>query len=456
MQANETPTILVAENDLDVRDYFELALEARGYHVVLAENGNEVTDYLRKGSRSVSLVLLNTIMLGKGDLDTYRQIRSIRCDLPIILVSGGASWLYTEQRLADLPPLILTKPVLYRELLQAVAKTLEGGEQKPRGRARVNSVTLHARPRGRRMQQIDTMLEEIGSSDAPVLLTGETGVGKEVLARQLHAHSSRTTGPFLKLNCAALPSELVESELFGYQKGAFTGAFKDSPGKFEMAQGGTILLDEIGDMDVRLQAKLLQVLQDGEFQRLGSSETAHVDVRIMAATHCDLRKAIREERFRADLYYRLNVISIQIPALRERKEEIIWLAEHFLMKHVGCGIAPSQISPELRQALLAYDWPGNVRELENTMRRYLALRREDLIIEEIRALATSTANERLNYEEFELHSVKHNAELEITLQALEKTHWNRKEAARLLKTNYKAFLYKMKKLGIDKTSTGPA
>ena len=215
------------------------------------------------------------------------------------------------------------------------------------------------------------MAPSIGRSRAPVLIQGETGVGKEVLARQLHAYSPRAKRRMLKLNCAALPSELVESELFGYERGAFTGAFQKKPGMFELADGGTILLDEIGDMDFKLQAKLLQVLQDSEFQRLGGKDTIRVDVRVIAATHCDLEKRIADDRFREDLYYRLNVVSLSVPPLRERKDDIIALADFFIRKHAEPGTAIAKIPPRLQELFLEYHWPGNVRELENLVRRFL-------------------------------------------------------------------------------------
>src|SRR4051794_8965435 len=183
------------------------------------------------------------------------------------------------------------------------------------------------------MKELEALIPQIGWSEAPALILAETGAGKEVLARELHARSPRSKRPFLKVNCAALPSELIESELFGYERGAFTGAFKNTAGKFEMAEGGSILLDEIGDMDFKLQAKLLQVLQDSEFIRLGSSEPRKVDVRVFAATHCDLERAITERRFREDLYYRLNIVTFRVPPLRERKDEVLPLANHFLRKH---------------------------------------------------------------------------------------------------------------------------
>ena len=241
------------------------------------------------------------------------------------------------------------------------------------------------------MQELYAMAAQMGASEAPVLIQGETGSGKEVLARHVHAHSKRANRPFLKLNCAALPSELVESELFGYERGAFTGAFQRKPGMFEIADGGTLLLDEIGDMDFPLQAKLLQVLQDHEFQRLGGKETLRVDVRVIAATHKDLEKAIAAGQFRQDLYYRLNVVALHVPPLRDRKEDILGLAELLMQKYVwGEGPAP-EITPALQQALLLHDWPGNVRELENCMRKLLVLQDADLIARELTARAARKA-----------------------------------------------------------------
>ena len=454
MQTSRTPqTILVADDDIEARDYFQTALKAEGYCVRLAEDGDEVLDYLKDESRPVSLVLLDVMMPRKSGVETYLQIRLLRGDLPVIFVSSASSWPAVMEQLDEPPALFLEKPVLHDDLLQMLGETLKRREPTLARKSPGDSGRLlHAAPvlmRSSRMRQIDSLVRQVGHSDVPVLLQGETGVGKEVLARQIHSHSNRRDRPFLKLNCAALPSELIESELFGYQRGAFTGAFKDTPGKFEMAQGGTILLDEIGDMDFRLQAKLLQVLQDGEFQKLGSAEVVSVDVRIMAATHCDLRKGIREGRFREDLFYRLNVINFQVPALRERKEEIISLANHFLAKHSEPGIPSPQIGMELSNALLAYNWPGNIRELENTMRKYLVLRSEELVIEEIRSLAAAGFNTLSPNEHSVLDNVKNKAEFDVTMDALQKTQWNRKQAARLLKIDYKAFLYKMKKLGIN-------
>jgi transcriptional regulator with PAS, ATPase and Fis domain len=314
------------------------------------------------------------------------------------------------------------------------------------------------------MRAVQSLLGQVGWSEAPVLIQGETGSGKEVFARELHNRSPRADNPFLKLNCAALPSELVESELFGYERGAFTGAFQRKAGMFEMANGGTILLDEIGDMDVRLQAKLLQVLQDQEFQRIGGKETIKVDARVMAATHCDLEKAISEKSFRQDLYYRLNVINLYIPPLRERKEDILPLAEFFALKHSIPGMPAPAIAPELQSAMVAHDWPGNVRELENVVRKLLALRDPASVARDLNAkiarrsrVAGTLVSVELLAEESDqtapileqVNKANQHAEAEAILAALNSTRWNRKRAAAALRIDYKALLYKMKKLGLE-------
>ena len=309
----------------------------------------------------------------------------------------------------------------------------------------------------------DEFLRRVGRSDVPVLLHGETGAGKEVMARKLWSYSNRVGKPFLKLNCAALPSELIESELFGYEKGAFTGAMVDKPGKFELAQDGTILLDEIGDMDTRLQAKLLQVLQDGEIQPLGSSRIINVNVRIMAATHRDLHAAIAQGTFRDDLYYRLSVINITIPPLRERRDEIIPLAEKLLLRHVGPGGSAPTIPEMLRRAMLAHSWPGNVRELENVMRRFLVYQDASLLTAELtapldprklrltvaRTPATSITpvnGGRVSFDHFA--EISRTAESKLLLDTLESVRWNRRQAALQLNIDYKALLYKLQKHGI--------
>jgi two-component system response regulator AtoC len=324
------------------------------------------------------------------------------------------------------------------------------------------------------MCEIRRLAGRIGSSEAPVLIQGETGAGKEVLARYLHALSPRANQPFVKLNCAALPSELVESELFGYEKGAFTGAFQKKAGMLELADGGTILFDEIGDMDFKLQAKLLQVLQDSEFRRVGGSGTIQVNVRVMAATHANLEAGIAKKSFREDLYYRLNVINLRLPPLRERKVDIEAMAELFLEKHTPAGKPVPVMNAAFRELLLAHSWPGNVRELENVMRKLLVLGDQNIVAAELRHRALRISSGNATAMSLDQQGVvaaaapileqvtraKERAESEAIVAALNATHWNRKQAAVLLKIDYKALLYKMKKLGLEgkvvSISTKPA
>lgn len=464
-------TILVADDDLEVRSYFETILKIQGFDVLLTDSGEEALKVLDEGRTPVSLAVLDVMMPGKDGIETLKEIRRSHKTLPVILVSSACSWPFIMDALEGAAARFLEKPVMHDELSRTIEELLEETitqaepEPEPEPAAPVSFSSAPPRARNPRMMEIESLLKQVGLSDVPVLLQGETGVGKEVLARQLHGHSTRAKSQFLKLNCAAMPPELVESELFGYERGAFTGAFKDRPGKFEVAKGGTILLDEIGDMEFRLQAKLLQVLQDSEFQRLGSSETVHVDVRIMAATHRDLKKLIREGSFREDLYYRLNVINIYVPPIRERKDEIVWLADYFLKKHATETMPPPPISPSLHQAMLDYDWPGNVREIENMMRKFLVLRQPRIIIDELRSLTSQqdpheSAPALVPSEQVHGASIlervqksKQREETEAILAALTAAHWNRKHAATLLNLEYKAFLYKMKKLGIESKPT---
>jgi two-component system response regulator AtoC len=315
----------------------------------------------------------------------------------------------------------------------------------------------------------------------PVLIQGETGAGKEVIARRIHESSNRSSMPFIKINCAALPSELIESELFGYEKGAFTGAMKTTPGKFALADQGTVFLDEIGDMDFKLQGKLLQVLQDQEYLPLGAREVQKVDVRVIAATHRDIKADIARGRFREDLYYRLDVINIYVPALRNRKDEILPIAEFLLEKHRLTEEAPP-VPPYLAQALLDYDWPGNVRELENVIKRLIVFRDPEAILQYVYGHSAQNGESGLKNHHFvseqpnnvvELPSdlrkpvqlgaealtafkrTRDSEETDFILRVLDSTRWNRKKAAVLLKMEYKTLLYRMKKLGIDgKRATG--
>jgi transcriptional regulator with PAS, ATPase and Fis domain len=287
----------------------------------------------------------------------------------------------------------------------------------------------------------------VANTDVPVLILGESGVGKEVLASFIHEQSNRSENPFVKVNCAALPDELLESELFGYEKGAFTGALRDKIGRFEQADKGTLLLDEIGEMSPHLQAKLLHVLQDAEFSRLGGKRPVRVNVRIIAATNKKLKEAVLKGEFRNDLYFRLNVIKVELPPIRERREDIPLLCNHFLEKYrERYQSSIQQLPKDLMEAFVRYDWPGNVRQLENVIKRFLILPDAE-ILSELRNTATEAAPPVAG--PISLKQVAGQAaemaEKEVVLRMLEETGWNRKESARCLHISYKALRNKLKK-----------
>ncbi|HWC19997.1 MAG TPA: sigma-54 dependent transcriptional regulator [Terriglobales bacterium] len=312
----------------------------------------------------------------------------------------------------------------------------------------------------RAMREVRCMVDLVAQTNLPVLILGETGAGKEVVVRLIHHVSLRRSRSFLKVNCAALPSELLESELFGYEAGAFTGANKSTAGKFEACHKGTILLDEIAEMPPGPQAKLLQVLQDGEYCRLGSAKPIRVDVRVLAATNVDIVRAIKTRKFRDDLYYRLNAFSIQIPPLRERMEDIPVLLQHFITaQSAALGCEPLPLSADLLKACLRYSWPGNVRELENFVKRYLIVRDERKAIAHLQPegyrnsyssqSSTSTFSMKATDLKSLVRGLKEQAERQAIVGALELSRGNRKDAARILNISSRALIYKMREYGID-------
>ena len=315
-----------------------------------------------------------------------------------------------------------------------------------------------------KMNKIRTIIEEIARTDVSVLIKGESGTGKELVAQSIHMNSHRKEKPFIKVNCAAIPQNLLESELFGFEKGAFTGAYLKKPGKFELANGGTILLNEIGEIDISIQAKLLQVLQDGEFSRLGGNGDISVDTRVITTTKDHLEKSMMGGKFREDLFFRINVMSITLPPLRERKEQVLPLSLYFfnLYKKKFSKLSP-WLSAETLDVFKKYSWPGNIRELENMIKRII------LFGERVatRSLIQSQNNDEIDpsyHDGFTPNGTKgldflnlkkirreatESAEKELMQKTLNETHWNRKEAARLLQVSYKALLYKIQKYNLD-------
>src|SRR5215471_687873 len=463
LAAATSRVVLVVSDDADVRSYLEMALRCEGFGVEAIEDGRDVLQKLHNGA-PICAVLLDISSAKNDGLQLLRAMRGIERNLAVVVLSSdGPSGVVVEAMRSGASD-FLTKPI-NPEALQLTLSNIStdpGTESlAPGTRLALHEAYLGSSPN---MRSIHKLLPPVAWSEAPVLIQGETGVGKEVLARQLHALSRRAHKPFFKLNCAALPLELAESEIFGYERGAFTGAFQRTSGMFELADGGTLLLDEIGDMDLKLQAKLLQVLQDHEFQRLGGKETVRVDMRVIAATHNDLETAILEGKFRQDLYYRLNVVTLYVPPLRELREDIVPLTEFLLKKH--CRDPLPEITLKLQKALLEHDWPGNVRELEKVVRKFAILRNADAIAPDLTTRATRTtfmgaaagvseaiARVQASPEPQpileQVTRAKHQAETEAILAALNTMRWNRKKTAALLKIDYKALLYKMKKLGLQ-------
>lgn len=307
-----------------------------------------------------------------------------------------------------------------------------------------------------KMHRIKEVIDQVAGTNVTILIQGESGVGKEVVARSIYLNSSRKTKPFIKVNCAALPQGLLESELFGYEKGAFTGAYRQKPGKFELADGGTVFLDEISEITPPSQAKLLQVLQDGEFSRLGGKKDVRVDVRILVATNKNIEKEVQNGSFRKDLYYRLNVVNIAIPPLRERKEEIPVFVQYFLDKFQRkYNSRVNSVPDRMMRALLQHQWLGNIRELENVIQRFVLLGNEEAIIDDLLPPDKKDCLETLeaplhNHDQVSL-SLKEicaeaavKAESEVIKKTLQITNWNRKRAASMLDISYKALLYKIK------------
>ena len=334
----------------------------------------------------------------------------------------------------------------------------------------MNQLDLCTSPR---MRAVRDLIGKVASTNATVLLTGESGVGKEVVARAVHQESPRAGNQFLKVNCAALPGELLESELFGHQRGAFTGAYRDKPGKLELAAKGTLMLDEIGEVPLRLQAKLLHILQDGEFARVGGERVLHTDVRVVAATNRDLEAEIRAGRFREDLYYRLNVVEIRVPPLRERRDEIPALVDHFLKTANAQYGRAVDIAPSTMQLLIDHAWPGNIRELENFIKRIVVLGNAAQIRQELSALAKApapvaapvtaslsapsapAADGRVDLKAIARQAAR-DAERIVIAETLDRVHWNRAKAARILQISYKALLYKIVDCGLATKVEAPA
>jgi two-component system, NtrC family, nitrogen regulation response regulator GlnG len=372
-------TILVADDDRSIRTVLAQALTRAGCRVRATGTATTLWRWIEEGEGDV---VVTDVMMPDGDaLDLLPAIRKRRPELPVIVMSAQNT-VMTAIRAAEVGAYeYLPKPFDLKEVLGQVSKALNQRARKapPAEEDQVREDSLPLIGRSPAMQEVYRILARLMNTDLGVMITGESGTGKELVARALHNYGLRKAGPFVAINMAAIPRDLIESELFGHEKGAFTGADRAMPGKFEQARGGTLFLDEVGDMPLDAQTRLLRVLQEGEFTRVGGREVQTADVRIIAATHQDLRSLINEGRFREDLFYRLNVVPIRLPPLRERLEDVPDLARAFLRKAEGEGLPRKTISKEALDILKKQEWSGNVRELENLMRRLCVLCPDDVI-----------------------------------------------------------------------------
>jgi DNA-binding NtrC family response regulator len=443
--------ILVVDDDESTRTYLARFLSSRGYQVEVANSGEELLARLAGGYRP-SAITLDMLLPGVDGKELLRSLQKRGVAIPVVVISGVGQISTVVEAVKMGASDYLLKPFDEEELLLAIENALEKQELRNEIktlRHQLDATTTQtdvvtANPEVLRIKEI---AKQVANTDVPILILGESGVGKEVLARYIHVHSSRRDCPFLKVTCAAIPNDLLESELFGYEQGAFTGALTEKPGKFELAGKGTILLDEIGEMSPLLQAKLLHVLQDGEFSRLGSRRLIRATCRVIATTNRKLSDAVARGQFREDLYYRLKVIPIEIPPLRERREDIPLLCSYLTEKYRDLYNSPVQeLPPELVDLFCSYSWPGNIRQLENVIKRYLILPDMSPILAEMDDVRHRglTNNSNVLLKDVSAHAAE-KAERELVFRALDQTNWNRKQAAQRLGICYKALLNKLKK-----------
>ncbi len=458
MNAGMQPRVLIVEDEEKLRRVLSLHLESQGFEPLAAGSAEEA---LRLAPQA-QLVLTDLRLPGMNGLELLDALRRLNARLPVVVMTAFSSVETAVEAMKKGAADFLPKPFSLDHLNTVVRKALEVQRLREENtrlreelgrRYRIESII----GTGPKMQDILAAVMRVAPTRTTVLLCGESGVGKDLIARAIHFHSPRAEQPFVKINCTAIPENLMESELFGYEKGAFTGAAASRPGKFEQADKGTVFLDEIGDVPPSVQVKLLRVLQDRDFERLGSNRTRQIDVRVIAATNVDLRRALEEGSFREDLYYRLNVFPITIPPLRERREDIPLLAERFLRRFAAeTGSRVREISPEAMRSLVEYDWPGNVRELENVIERSLLYADGTVLLpEHIRldhaprrmsngASGAAATNgflpEGLTLDQYEQQLIR---------EALRRAGGNKSQAARLLGLSRNALRYRLSQMGIE-------
>ena len=454
-------TILIVDDEQSMRDFLAIMLKKEGYGVAAVEDGYEASKAIEEDI--YDLVITDIKMPGMNGLELLRHIKQVSPDTLVIVITAFSSTedavLAMKQGALD----YITKPFEIEKIKLVIKNALERKKlseeheyYKKQYEHKFDVGNIVGTSDG--IRQIFDMIKRVSSSKSTILVTGESGTGKELIARAIHQNSPRRDKPFVAVSCGAIPENLLESELFGYMKGAFTGAIANKMGLFELADTGTLFLDEIGELPLIIQVKLLRVLQERQFKRVGGTKDISIDVRIIAATNRNLRKMVNENSFRGDLYYRLNVIPIHLPPLRERKEDIPLLIEHFLEKcNRDIGKSFTHVSDEAMQSLLAYDWPGNIRELENAIERAIALETGTVVEgsslpENIRGATSqfsSVIPADIPPEGINLENIVDEIEKDLLVKALDKTGWVKKRAAKLLHLSFRSFRYRLDKFNID-------
>jgi len=448
------PNILIVEDEPKMRRLLEITLGEDGHTVHIAPDAETGLKCFQR--EAIDLILTDLKLPGMNGLEFLQEAKRSNASVPIVVMTAyGTVETAVEAMKAGASDYVL-KPFSMAELRLVIRKELD--VQRVRDENRSLREALGKRyqfqniiARSSRMQEVLAIVERVAATNSTVLLGGESGVGKDLIARAIHQNSRRASGPFIKINSTAIPDNLFESELFGYEKGAFTGANTSKPGKFELADKGSMFLDEIGDVPAPIQVKLLRVLQEREFERLGGTRTLKVDVRLIAATNKDLRAALEQGTFREDLYYRLNVVPIDIPPLREHKEDLPELVNHFLARFSrGNGKQVEKVTPAALKLLMDYHWPGNVRQLENTIERAVALSANPVIdVEDIALDSNSAGKGAVNNAPVLPEGITlEQWEDEIIREALRRASGNKSQAARMLGLSRNALRYRLGKMGL--------
>jgi two-component system response regulator PilR (NtrC family) len=453
--------ILVADDEQSMREFLDIMLKKEGYKVSLASNGEEVAKLV--DNDLFDLVLLDIRMPRLDGISALKKIKAVAPETVVIMITAYASADTAIKAMKEGAYDYITKPFKVEEIKLIIKNALEKKnlqkenillKQVVRDRFHFGNI-IGQSPK---MVALYNLLEKVSPTKTNILITGESGTGKELVAKAIHYNSPRKEKPFVTLNCGAIPESLIESELFGHMKGAFTDAIATKKGLFEVADEGTIFLDEISELPLLMQVKLLRVLQDKEFKRVGGTEDIRVDVRIIAATNKDLEEGVKEKRFREDLFYRLNVIQIKLPPLRDRKEDIQILANHFLKKYsqeLSKNI--SKISPEAVQILMNYEYPGNVRELQNIIERAVALESgQELTAHHLSSYLSKPPFQKkgpidieIPNEGIDLEKMVEDLERSLLLKALDRTKGIKKKAAELLHINFRSMRYRLEKYGLN-------